>query len=166
MDDSLPFDGWPLKIDQKTETPARGAQVVQALSAMLGRQAFDAFQFDHQHVFDKDIGVIFSHILALVSNGEGSLGDGLNTEEAQFFQECALVNLLEETGSKRVGNLKNGAEYTLCQGIEKSAFIGVHQRSISLWFGQPKNLNKNQGTLMNADKRGYFGRIYFSETIY
>ena len=86
MDDSLPFDGWPLKIDQKTETPARGAQVVQALSAMLGRQAFDAFQFDHQHVFDKDIGVIFSHILALVSNGEGSLGDGLNTEEAQFFQ--------------------------------------------------------------------------------
>jgi len=21
-----------------------------------------------------------------------------------------------------------------------------------LWFGQPKNLNKNQGTLMNADK--------------
>ena len=79
VDDPLPFDGWPLKIDQKTETPARGAQVVQTLGGVLGRQAFDAFQFDHQHVFNKDIGVVFSHILALIGNGERSLGDGLDT---------------------------------------------------------------------------------------
>lgn len=86
MDDSLPFDGWSLKIDQKTETPARGAQVVQALRCMLGRKAFDAFQFDHQHVFDKNIGVIFPHILAFVSNRKRSLRDCLDTEDAQLLQ--------------------------------------------------------------------------------
>ena len=79
MDDPLPLDSWPLKIDQKTETPARSAQVVQTLGGVLGRQAFDAFQFDHQHVFNKDIGVVFSHILALIGNRERSLGDGLDT---------------------------------------------------------------------------------------
>ena len=74
MNDSLPFDGWPLKIDQEAETPARSAQVVQALGGVLDGQAFDAFQFDHQHVFDhvfdNDISAVFSHILGLVSNGE------------------------------------------------------------------------------------------------
>ena len=52
MDYTLPFDRWPLKIDQEAEASARGAQVVQALGRMLGRQAFDAFQLDNQLVFD------------------------------------------------------------------------------------------------------------------
>jgi hypothetical protein len=33
------------------------------LGGMLDRQAFDAFQFDHKHVFDKDVGVIFPDVL-------------------------------------------------------------------------------------------------------
>jgi hypothetical protein len=53
---------------------------------MLGHQAVDAFQFDHQHIFNQDIGVVFSHILTFVSNRIGSLGDGPDTEDAQPFQ--------------------------------------------------------------------------------
>jgi hypothetical protein len=63
VDHSLPFDGWPPKINQETEALARGAQVVQALGGMLARQAFDAFQLDDQHVLDKNVGVVFSDVL-------------------------------------------------------------------------------------------------------
>jgi hypothetical protein len=70
VDNPLPFDGWPLKIDLKAETTARDAQVVKALGGMLGRQALNTFQFDHQIVFDEDIRVVFSHILAPVGDGK------------------------------------------------------------------------------------------------
>jgi hypothetical protein len=86
VDHSLPFNGWPAKINQETEALARGAQVVQALGGMLARQAFDAFQLDHQYVFDKDVGIVFSDVLAFVRNRKSSLRDGFDTADAEFFQ--------------------------------------------------------------------------------
>jgi len=39
-------------------------------------------------------------------------------------------------------------------GNEIVAFLPGSSALLYLWFGQPKNLNKNPVTLMNADKTG------------
>ena len=45
----------------------------EALLHMLASQAIDAFQFDNQHVFHEDIGIVFADTLTLIDHREGGL---------------------------------------------------------------------------------------------
>ena len=66
MDDPLPLDFGLLEIDQKTEGPAGGSQIVEALRGVLVGEALHTFQLDHQHVFHEEIREEFSDVVALV----------------------------------------------------------------------------------------------------
>src|ERR1017187_5746843 len=67
MDDALPLDFGLLEIDRETERRAGGSQVVKTLRGVLVGEALHTFQLHQRHVFDEDIGKVFSDILALVS---------------------------------------------------------------------------------------------------
>jgi hypothetical protein len=60
-DDTLPFDFGLLEIDEKTKGLAGGSQIVETLRGVFVDEALDTFQLDHQHVFDEDIGKVFSN---------------------------------------------------------------------------------------------------------
>jgi hypothetical protein len=49
--------------------------------------------------------------------------------QAEFSKQGPLVDFLEESGAKRVGDFKDGTKHAFGQRIE-SAFIGVHRRPI------------------------------------
>ncbi len=66
IDDTLPLDFRLLGFDEKTEGPTGGSRIVQTLRGVLVGQALQAFQLDHQDVFDEDIGKVFSDVVALV----------------------------------------------------------------------------------------------------
>ena len=66
MDDTLPLDFGLLEIDEKTEGPAGGSQIVETLRGVFVGEALHTFQLDHQHVFDEDISTVFSDRVALV----------------------------------------------------------------------------------------------------
>jgi hypothetical protein len=55
MDNALPFDLGLLEVDQEADSQAGSYQVVETLSRMLAGEALDTLEFDHQHVFDKDV---------------------------------------------------------------------------------------------------------------
>jgi hypothetical protein len=45
-----------------------GSQIVETLGGVFVSQALDTFQLDHQHIFDEDIGKVFSDGVAFVGN--------------------------------------------------------------------------------------------------
>ena len=44
--------------------------------------------------------------------------------KAEFSEQSPLVDFLEESGAKCVGDLKDGIQHALGQRVEESAFIG------------------------------------------
>jgi hypothetical protein len=47
MNDSLPLDFGPLKIDEKTSGDSGSSQIVETLSHVFVTEALHTFQFDH-----------------------------------------------------------------------------------------------------------------------
>ena len=70
-------------------------------------------------------------VMAFVRYRKGSLGDSPDAAKAELSEQSALIDSLEESSAKSVGDLKHGADHTLGQRIEESAFIRVHQRQNS-----------------------------------
>ena len=75
---------------------------------MFVGEAVHTFQLDHQNIFNEEIGKVFSDSVALLGYGEGRLGSGLNATKAEFSQHSALVDFLEESSTKGVGDFKDG----------------------------------------------------------
>jgi hypothetical protein len=115
-----------LEIDEKTEGPAGSPEVVETLRRVLVCEAVHAFQFYYQDIFYKDIREIFSNGQTLVGHCKRCLGGSLDATNAKFSQKSAFVNLLEKSGSQRVGDLQGRAQHALGQRIEN---IRVHRRS-------------------------------------
>ena len=95
-------------------------------------ESLGAFQFDHQHVFDQDVRDVLSHMVALVGHGKRRLSNSTDATEAKFHEKRTLINFLQESGAKGIGELKDSGKYALSQRIVISAFICVHQRPIYL----------------------------------
>jgi hypothetical protein len=131
--DPLPFDSGLLKINQKANGAVGRSQTVETLRDVFSREGRDTLQFDHQNVFDKDVGTILSDVTALISHGKRDLGLSPYTAEPEFPQQSALINLLEEPSPQSIPNLEHSSNHILSQIIE-SAFIGVHRRLILLCF--------------------------------
>src|ERR1017187_5407910 len=74
MDDTLPLDFGLVEIDEKTDGPTGGSQVVDTLRGVLTGQPFHTFQLDHQHVFDEQIGKVLSDRVTLVGDCKRSFG--------------------------------------------------------------------------------------------
>ena len=68
MDDALPLDFGLLEIDEKTDGPAGGSQIVETLRGVLAGEPLHTFQLDHQHALDEQVGKVFSHRLTLVDD--------------------------------------------------------------------------------------------------
>jgi hypothetical protein len=83
-------------------------------------------------------------------DGQGSLGCGIYVTKAEFFQQSSLVDLLEKSGAKSVGDLENSAQDALRKRIEESAFIGVHQRQ---YFYVQRYAHISRAKLLAADQR-------------
>ena len=126
IDNTLPLDFGLLEIHQKTDGAARCPQVVEALGSVLAGEALHTFQFQHERVFDQDVGKIFPHTVALVNYWKGSFGSRWDAAKAEFSQERAWIDFLEEAGTQGVGDLKDGTQHALGQRIKN---IGVHRRS-------------------------------------
>jgi hypothetical protein len=52
------------------------------LRGVLARKALYTFQFDHEYVFDEDIGEVFSDAVILVANWKRRLGRGSDAANA------------------------------------------------------------------------------------
>ena len=74
MDDTLPLDFRLLEIDEKTDGPAGGSQIVDTLRRVLAGQPFHTFQPGRQHVFDEQIGTVLSDRVTLAGDCKRSLG--------------------------------------------------------------------------------------------
>jgi hypothetical protein len=103
MDDTLPLDFRLLEIDEKTDGPAEGSQIVDTLLGVLAGQPF------------------------LVGDCKRSFGGSPEAAKTEFCKQRPLVDLLEESGAQGVGNLKDGAQHALGQRIQL-IFIGVDWR--------------------------------------
>ena len=47
-------------------------------------EALHALQFDNEHAFDEDIGIVFSDVLALIVNGKRRLSGSLDATKREF----------------------------------------------------------------------------------
>jgi hypothetical protein len=96
---------------------------------VTGREAIHTFHFDYEKILDEEVGKVLADRVALVADRQGSLGGGPDATEGQFPQESALIDFLEESGAKGVGNLEDRGEHTAGQGVAVSVamFIGVHR---------------------------------------
>ena len=112
-DDTPPLDFGLLEIHEKTEGQTGGSQVVETLRRVFVDEAFGRFQLHHQHVFDKEIGKVLSDRVALVGNGKRSFRGGPDASEAEFSEQSTLVDLFEESGTKRVGDFEHVAKHLL-----------------------------------------------------
>jgi hypothetical protein len=117
------------------------------------RESIHALELDHKHILDQNVCIIFADAMALVHHGKGSLRSSLDPAKGEFSEQSALVDFLQKSSPKRVGNLKYRAQHALGQWIVKSAFISVHQRLIICVLSDGY-LSNIFWPLMNADKRG------------
>ena len=99
-DDPSPFGFGFLEIDQKADASPGGSQVVETLRQVFVGQAFHAFQFDNEHVFDEYVAVVFSNILAFIADGKRCLCGSPDAPQAEFPKQGALVYLFEESRTK------------------------------------------------------------------
>ena len=113
MDDTLPLDFGLLEIDEKTDGPAGGSQIVETLRDVFVGEVLYALQLDHEHVFDEDVGVVLTHGVAFVGDCKGNLGGGADAAKGEFPEQSTLVHLLEESGAEGVGDLKDCAKHSL-----------------------------------------------------
>ncbi len=65
---------------------------------MFTGEALYALQFDNQHVFHQDVGIVFSDVLALVVDRKRRLGRSPDPSESEFPQQGTSVDFLQETG--------------------------------------------------------------------
>ena len=127
MHDPPPLGFGSLEIDEEADGSPRGSQVVETLRGVFMGEALHAFQFDNEHVFDQDIGIVFSNIMTLIADGKRRLRGGPDATKPEFSQQGTLVDLFPESGAQEVGNLDYGAYYALGGRIRASGslvFIG------------------------------------------
>ena len=113
MDDTLPLDFGLVEIDEKTDGPARGSQIVETLREVFVGEVVYTLQLDYQHVFDEDVGTVLTHGMALVGDCKVNLGGGADAAKGEFPEESTLVHLLEESGAQGVGYLEDCAKHSL-----------------------------------------------------
>ena len=138
-----PLDLRFAEINEQTHCSSRGLQVVQTLRCVLLREMFDTFQLDHEHVFDENIGEVFTDASSFISDWKGSLGDGVDAPEPEFHQKRPLIDLFQEPGAEGIRNLKHGSEDSLRKPINN---ICVHLRSsaaINLCRREPNLLRES-----------------------
>jgi hypothetical protein len=125
--DTPPFHGRLLKVDEQAYRHVRCAQVIQALGHVFACQALGAFQLNHERVFDQDIRKVFAHAPALVDDWERRLCHGPDAAQPEFEQQGAFINLLEEASPQGVGDFEDRAKDALSQGNGKRLFGGILQ---------------------------------------
>jgi hypothetical protein len=87
-------------------------------------EVLHTLEFDNEHVFDQDIGVVSSNIPSLIANGKRCLTGSPNAPETEFLKQGTFVHLFEESRAQDIGDLKDCAYHALGKRIWASAFIG------------------------------------------
>jgi hypothetical protein len=96
---------------------------------MRVRQAIGALQFYYERIFHHKIRKIFPNVVTFIAHHQGNLRRRPHSTHREFPQQRPLVNLLQESRSQRIRNLKNRPDHGLCQHIEfryRSFLICVH----------------------------------------
>ena len=101
-----------------------GSQVVETLRHMFIGEALHALQFDNEQVFDQDVGIVFSNILALITDDKRCLSGSPDATKPEFSKQGTLVHLFEESCPQGIGDLKDGAYHAISERIWASVFIG------------------------------------------
>src|SRR3954452_23543270 len=101
--------------------------MVETLGGVLAGKAFGTFQFHHKCVLDQEIREILSHRMPLVDNSHRGFSGSPDAAEAQLSKQGTLVNLLEEPGAQRVGDLEYGAQHPLTKE-SRDVLSAFHRR--------------------------------------
>ena len=70
VDDTPPLDLRFLEIHKKTEGQAGSSQIIKTLCGVFIDKLCGTLQLHHQYALDEQVGKVFSHAVALVSNGK------------------------------------------------------------------------------------------------
>ena len=62
-------------------------------------EAFHALQFDNKHIFDQDVGIVCSYVLALIGDAKRRPPRSPDTTKLKFPKQGTLVQLFEESGA-------------------------------------------------------------------
>jgi len=71
-----------LEVTQKAKFLVRSPKVIQALREMFVTQPIDAFQLDDDGVLNQNVGEVFSHVTAFISNRKRGLRNRVNPPAA------------------------------------------------------------------------------------
>ena len=88
---------------------------------MFVGEAVDAFEFYDRHLLHQNVSVILPDVSALVRDWKPSLCFRTNAAEAEFLQQSAFVNFLEESSAQRVGDFKTAASTRSVKESKESA---------------------------------------------
>ena len=83
-------------MDEETDFHSGGTQVIQALGQVFITETLDIFELDHNRVLDQNIGKKLAGAPAFVEDGEGGLGDGLETSKT-----ASSTRSVNESGNPR-----------------------------------------------------------------
>jgi hypothetical protein len=119
QNDALPFDGWLLKVDQKTNAHPGSVKVIQTLSEVVVIQTIDALQFNDKNVLHDDVGKVVSNALPFVRDRKRNLRNSLETLKSKFSEQGTFINLLKKTRPKSIRDLKDGANHPFSQRIQR-----------------------------------------------
>ena len=87
------------------------------MGGMFPGEIVDAFELDQERVLDEDIRNVVTDGSAFVVDDKGDLRFGIDAAQAEFDEKGAFVDLFKEPGTEGVGDVKDGAEYTLSKLI-------------------------------------------------
>ncbi len=89
------------------------------------RESIYAFQFNDKLVFNQDVGMIVADSLSFVEYWKGCLRLYPHLSENQLSEQRSLINLLQESNPKHIGNFVGASHHSFHQRIKEFVFIRV-----------------------------------------
>jgi len=74
--DPPPLGFGSLEIDEEADGSPRGSQGVETWRGVFLGEALYALQFDNEHVFNQDIGIVFANVVTLIADDQRRLRGG------------------------------------------------------------------------------------------
>jgi hypothetical protein len=119
LDDAPPLHSGIMETDEQAQAQAQltGPQIVEALRGVLIPETIHTLPLDHQFILNEDVGKVLSDSAAFIADSQRDLGVSADAARREFPKQGTLADFLWKSAAQGIGNLKDGAEHTLRQGI-------------------------------------------------
>ena len=92
---------------------AGGAQIVEALCAVVVVERADRFQLDDDLLLDQKVNDVFTDDHSIIDDGNTSLLVDIQSGEPQLVSQRVLINLLQKSTSKCVRDTESTSDHAL-----------------------------------------------------